>query len=149
MQHMVANSFYKSNSYLLVPTMEADSYSLRMRPKDIRRQNLKLLVSEFGTISEVAKRSGTSEKYLSQIINQVVQRNSPRGIGDIVAAKLEDGCQKPRGWIDETHNSGLPPNEEQFAEKVIKELSEREVKDHVMQTILSILSSSPKKSSSS
>lgn len=147
MQHIVANSWLESNSYLLVPGEVAHSYSTHMRPKDIRRQNLLLLVSEFGTITEVAKRSGTSEKYLSQIINQVVQRNSPRGMGDVVATKIEDGCGKYKGWIDEPHGTGLPPKEEQFAEQVMKELSEREVKEHVMQTILSILSSSPKKNS--
>ena len=74
-----------------------------MRPKDIRHQNLKRLVEEFGTIAEVARRAETSEKYLSQVLAKRVQRNSARAIGDVVAVKLEKGCGKWPGWIDADH----------------------------------------------
>lgn len=100
---MVATSSPSVNSYLLVPDTEATSYRVGMRPKDIRHQNLKLLVEEFGTIAEVARNAGTSEKYLSQVLAKRVQRNSARGIGDVVAAKLETGCKKAPGWIDIDH----------------------------------------------
>jgi len=35
----------------------------------VRRERLRVLVKEFKTVAEVARRSGVSEKYLSQVIN--------------------------------------------------------------------------------
>lgn len=108
MPGMVANSIPCVNSYLLVPRMEATSYLKNMRPKDIRRNNLACLVEKFGSIAEVARRCNTSEKYLSQVLTKRVQRNSERGIGDIVAVKLEVGCEMPPGWIDIDHSNDKP-----------------------------------------
>lgn len=76
-----------------------------MKLKDIRRHNLSLLVSQFETIAAVADLAGTSEKYLSQIINQTLQGDTARGLGDAVAAKLERGCNKPEGWMDQDHQA--------------------------------------------
>lgn len=68
----------------------------------VRRERLRVLVKEFKTVAEVARRSGVSEKYLSQVINEVVQQRgkSARSLGDTSAAKLEAGCGKPTGWMD-------------------------------------------------
>lgn len=113
---MVATSIHSVNSYLLVPPREALSYPTDMRPKNIRRSNLELLVKEFGSIAEVARKAGTSEKYLSQILGKRVQRKTERGIGDTVAIKLETGCRKPIGWIDIYH-----PQATDASEHVVKE----------------------------
>lgn len=75
-----------------------------MRPRDLRLQNLKLLIAEFGTIAEVARRGQTSEKYLSQLLHKRAYTGNPRGMGDAVAAKLESGCSKPVGWMDASHD---------------------------------------------
>lgn len=76
-----------------------------MRPKDIRTQNLGLLEEEFGSLAELSRLSGLSEKYLSQIKNKTMQRGTIRGMGDRAAEQLEKGCGKPSGWIDLAHFS--------------------------------------------
>lgn len=101
--HMVASSFPLINSYQLVLGAEAGSYRAPMNIRAIRVENLKLLVREFESIAEVARRGETSEKYLWQIIKGVVQRNNPRSVGDALAARLEHGCDKPAGWMDQNH----------------------------------------------
>lgn len=73
------------------------------RRKEIRHANLGLLIKEFGSLAEVARLAQTSEKYLWQIMNRVVQRNSARSVGDELAEKLEIKCNKPAGWMDEDH----------------------------------------------
>jgi len=73
-----------------------------MRP-DIRRDNLRTLISEFKTIAAVAEMSDTSEKYLSEVLRQ----KGNRSIGSKVAKKLEDGCGKPPGWMDIDHSDSV------------------------------------------
>lgn len=74
-----------------------------MRPKEIRTHNLSLLEEEFGSLAELSRLSGLSEKYLSQIKNKTKQRGTIRGMGDRAAKQLEDGCGKAAGWIDQVH----------------------------------------------
>ena len=78
------------------------------RRKEIRHANLGLLIEEFGSLAEVARLAQTSEKYLWQIMNRVVQRNSARSVGDALAEKLEIKCNKPAGWMDEDHRTEAP-----------------------------------------
>ncbi len=69
--------------------------------KQIRLEKLDQLVREFGTIEAVANAAGTAPQYLSQIRNKVPSASgTPRGIGDALARKLEQGCGKPAGWMD-------------------------------------------------
>lgn len=147
MERMVANGCGGCNSYQLVLCTPANGYRFGMRPKALRRENLLLLIKEFGSISEVAKRSRSSEKYLSQVVNQVVQSKTPRGIGDVVAQRLEDGCGKPSGWMDTPHDDALPPQEAAFAERVQSELLAHEVPKHIQDAILTLLASSPPRKS--
>lgn len=69
---------------------------------EIRRDKLELLVAEFGSQEEVAARSETSPVYLSQIKNQTLDAKTkkPRQMGDPTARKLEIGCNKEIGWMD-------------------------------------------------
>jgi hypothetical protein len=70
----------------------------------IRLQNLELLIEEFDTAAEVAKRSATDPSYLSQVRRKSLSRHGKeRGIGDDLARRLESGCQKPVGWMDRVH----------------------------------------------
>lgn len=72
---------------------------------EIRLDNLRLLIEEFGTQDNVAEKSGASPVYLSQIKNETpdMKTGRPRQMGDRMARKLELGCDKPIGWMDKTH----------------------------------------------
>lgn len=118
---MVASSLQSCNSYSLVPLPVANRYLWGMRPRAIRRANLLLLIREKGSIAQVARDSNTSEKYLSQIVNRVVQvrGREPRGVGDALAEKLERGCGKPAGWMDQDHSDEPVKEASAYDEQVL------------------------------
>lgn len=67
----------------------------------IRLANLKRLVAEYGTIAALAEVSGTSDKYLSQLLNEApLPSGKRRTIGNQTANKIEAGCKLPPGWMD-------------------------------------------------
>lgn len=72
---------------------------------DIRLENLELLVVEFGTQDKVAELAETSPVYLSQLRNKAPDSKTGklRQIGDPMARKLELGCRKEVGWMDNVH----------------------------------------------
>jgi SOS-response transcriptional repressor LexA len=74
--------------------------------KELRIENLRALVAEFKTADEVATRAGTAPMYLSQILNgSKSSTGTPRGVGDALARKLEQGCGKEVGWLDIPHGT--------------------------------------------
>lgn len=73
--------------------------------KQIRLKNLRSLISEAGTIAELARKSATAPAYLSQILNRLPSASgSARTLGDKLARKLETAMSKPFGWMDKDHN---------------------------------------------
>lgn len=72
---------------------------------EIRLENLLLLIDEKGTQEAVAEAGGTSSVYLSQIKNRTPDKKTGklRQMGDDMARKLEEGCKKERGWMDNVH----------------------------------------------
>lgn len=72
--------------------------------KEVRHDNLLNLIAEAGSTSNLADKTGISVSYLLQIKNKnAIQNGKPKGIGDKIAAKLEDGMGKARGWLDQNH----------------------------------------------
>lgn len=69
---------------------------------EIRLANLERLIKEMGTQDRVAEFGSTSSVYLSQIRNSAPDSKTGklRVMGDEMARKLEIGCNKPRGWMD-------------------------------------------------
>lgn len=69
---------------------------------EIRLDNLRLLIGEIGTQEKVAELAETSPIYLSQILNRAADSKTGkiRQIGDPLARKLEQGCNKEIGWMD-------------------------------------------------
>lgn len=119
-----------------------------MGTDEIRLDNLNLLVTEFGSIAEVARRSGTSEKYLWQLLNGVAfqKTGNKRNVGRVLARKLETGCGKPVGWMDVDHSANnLPPQDAQFLNEIRQDVAQYDVPDHVKQAILTLITSSPRK----
>lgn len=72
---------------------------------EIRLANLVLLVQELGSQEAVAARATTSAVYVSQLLNRAPDSKTgkPRQIGDPLARKLEAGCDKELGWMDNAH----------------------------------------------
>ena len=77
--------------------------------QDIRFANFELLIAEAGTIAELARKTGYDKPaYLYQLRAQVVKPNGKTlQLGRRVAARLEQGMNKPAGWMDIDH-SGEP-----------------------------------------
>ncbi len=77
--------------------------------QDIRFANFELLIKEAGTIAELARKTGYDKPaYLYQLRAQVVKPNGKAlQLGRRVAARLEQGMNKPAGWMDIDH-SGEP-----------------------------------------
>ena len=85
--------------------------------KDNRYNNLLRLLEEAGSMVRLEERTGVTANYLRQIKNKnVIQNGKPKGIGDKIAAKLEDGMNKPRGWLDLDHSG-----EKQIAQEDVNE----------------------------
>lgn len=85
--------------------------------KENRYANLLLLIEEAGSMPRLEERTGITANYLRQIKNKnAIQNGKPKGIGDKIAAKLEDGMNKPRGWLDQVHTTAeeVPPSEGLF-----------------------------------
>ena len=76
-------------------------------PRDIDRirlENLRRLVAEAGTASELARRAGVSVSYLSHIrLGRPYPSGNPRRMGDRLAATLEQAMGRPLGWMDQPH----------------------------------------------
>lgn len=106
MDTTIAICFSKCNSNLHVPVKSVLLFNdVMTTSKQTRLSNLHALIAEFRTADAVAHRADTAPMYLSQIINGVPSKTGrPRGIGDALARKLEEGCGKPIGWLDQAHD---------------------------------------------
>lgn len=81
-----------------------------MKPiADIRRANLELLVTQFGTLDALAARAETSSVYLSQIRNRALDAKTgrPREMGTAMATRLTAAAGKAPGWMDTDHSEGM------------------------------------------
>ncbi|WP_066747955.1 S24 family peptidase [Proteus myxofaciens] len=76
-----------------------------METKDIRRMNLRSLISEYARkgINKAifAERAGLNPAQLSQISGD----NPSRNIGDLIARRIELSLELTNGWLDNIHQS--------------------------------------------
>jgi hypothetical protein len=68
---------------------------------EIRRANLEILLSEAGSQAEIGRRIDRTPNQ----VNQWFGKGSSRNIGDKSARELEVAFDKPKGWMDQDHNS--------------------------------------------
>lgn len=77
---------------------------MKRQREDIRLNNLEILIAEAGSATKLAQSACTSESYISQVRRKMrTAKGTPRGIGDQLSARLEQGMGKPQGWMDEPH----------------------------------------------
>lgn len=73
--------------------------------EEIRRDNLRLLVQEFGSVAECAKRLDKSSPQVSQWLNASVDAKSgkPRNMSKEIAREVESKLGRPYLWMDTLH----------------------------------------------
>lgn len=119
-----------------------------MTVEQTRLDNLRLLVTEKGTIAAVAEAAGTPASYLSQILTRAPSRTGkPRDIGSQLARKLEAGCTKPAGWMDVPHR-GLDDEDSIFLDAIRREVVDRDLSPDMREALLTLFRSAPKRGSS-
>jgi hypothetical protein len=97
---------------------------------------MRALIAEFKTADAVAHRANTAPMYLSQILNGVPSSTGrPRGIGDALARKLEEGCEKPIGWMDQSHDESEREVEELVSIFMALDRRGRDVALNVLRTL--------------
>lgn len=74
---------------------------------EIRFINFERLIQEAGTVAELARKSGYDKAaYLYQVRARLLRPNGePLKVGRRMAAKLEEGMGKPKGWMDVDHDN--------------------------------------------
>jgi len=77
---------------------------------ELRRRNARLLMEEAGGLAQFARRVGMSESQASQIVG----KNPTRGIGNVIAPRIEQAFGKPPGWLDRDHSSTLKEQEANY-----------------------------------
>ena len=79
---------------------------------EIRRRNLaRVLEEEDGTIVQLARRTGTSANYLTQVLSERVARH----MGSTVARRIESKLELPEGWMDKVTDVPLSLSDESIA----------------------------------
>lgn len=73
--------------------------------EELRRENLELLVEQFGSLRALADAIETNPAYLSQVRNALPESSTgkPKEIGAALARRLENAAGKERGWMDHEH----------------------------------------------
>lgn len=74
---------------------------------DIRAENMRQLATECGGNAQLAERLGRSESQISQWINRSTNYGTgkPRGMRSGTARWIETTMGKPKGWIDQDHET--------------------------------------------
>ncbi|WP_049255346.1 imidazoleglycerol-phosphate dehydratase HisB [Neisseria bacilliformis] len=81
--------------------------------KAVRTENFLRLVKEAGSVSKLSRACGyKNPASLHQLKNRLDKNpENGRGISNVLAAKLEEGMGKPKGWMDRKHTERAPKAE--------------------------------------
>ena len=81
--------------------------------KAVRTENFLRLAKEAGNVSKLSRACGyKNPASLHQLKNRLDKNpENGRGISNVLAAKLEEGMGKPKGWMDRKHPERAPKAE--------------------------------------
>lgn len=82
----------------------------------IRLANVRTLITESGGPAEFGRRVGMSDSQVSQFAG----KNPKRGIGNVVAERIEQAFERSPGWLDQPHGLDEIQTEEPNPSKPIK-----------------------------
>lgn len=79
-----------------------------------RVKRLEMLKKEFGSYANITEKTGISESQFSQWANQSPDSKTgrPRVMSSDSARRIENGCSKPTGWMDQPVNDSSEINKE-------------------------------------
>lgn len=112
MRQLFSDTLMAVNSVPRIYFVSASLRNWRVPTIDqIYRDNLRVLVNEFGTQDALATQLEKSPAQLSQWINASKDSKSgkPRRLSTDMARYIEVRCGKPAGWMDEPH---APPQQD-------------------------------------
>jgi hypothetical protein len=115
---------------------------------DIRRTNIRALEKEAGAPKSAADRVNmTYAQYINLRDGAKDPRSGkPRGMRKETAWRFEDAFGKQRGWLDQDHSTNhLPEPDRNFIHRIEQDVARHDIPDAVKQTILMLITSSPKK----
>ena len=114
---------------------------------EVRRANIRLLEAEAGSAAKAADRVGLS--YAGYVNYRNGARHSEtgkrRGMRKETAWRFEDAFGKPRGWLDQPHDTAydLPAADRAFVQRVEEMVATYAVAPATREIILTILASQP------
>ena len=75
--------------------------------KEIRRENLKVLVERFGSMKSLNERLGRKDNTLTQILNASIhsETGKKKQMGDRLARSIEQTLSLGDGWMDADHSA--------------------------------------------
>jgi transcriptional regulator with XRE-family HTH domain len=82
-----------------IPYRGALFLSMRMDIRTVRRNNLKTLREQAGSVRALADKVETDPNYISQLLG----RSSKANVGYDLARRAEQAFNKPEGWMDQPH----------------------------------------------
>ncbi len=67
--------------------------------EDIRKNNLEMLASQYGTPAALADKADTNPRYISEVL----EGDNEKGMGDLLARQIEKNLNLEFGWMDTEH----------------------------------------------
>ena len=109
----------------------------------LRVENTRRLIDDrfSGKASHLAAAIGRQSGYLSRVMN------GKKGFGEDFARDIERILGLERNYLDREpgDDAALPPEDKRFINEVATGLHDRDIPEHIKQTILTLISSSPEK----
>lgn len=95
----------KISQWRIQPLADVTSNMIMKTIEDVRRDNLRRLRDEFGSVQELADRIGKSSSQVSQWLNASAHSTSgkPRTISSGSCREIEKSVGRSEGWMDVEH----------------------------------------------